>query len=724
MSIKNNTTSLQEILEVINALPEAGSGDPVLQNKTVTPTKSEQTVTADSEYDGLDTITVNAIPNEYITTDDATAVASDLLSGKTAYVDGEKITGTIVTKTSSDLTASGAAVTVPSGYYASQATKSVATATRAETTMSVTADDTNDKLTITASNNQSTGYVTGANKTATKTISLTASGATITASDGTKSVSKSVATATQATPSISIDSSGLITASATQPAGYVSAGTKSGTKQLTTQAAKTITPSKSSQTAVASGVYTTGAITVAAIPSQYITTTDATAEASEIMSGETAYVNGSKVTGTFSIDSELSTQDDLISQIKAKANSLPNSSGGEQATPTISINSSTGLITATAGTKSATKQLAFQPAKTITPNTTSQIAISSGYYTGGDITVAGDSNLVAGNIKSGVSIFGVSGTLEEGNSSGELVDYSENEDAMITGVISSYTNDRVTKIRNYAFYNSPNLMAVNFPAVTSIGSSAFYRCPELTTINFPVATDIGSCAFQECWELQTADFPAVVVIHDSAFCQCTYNLTTVNFPKARTIGTYAFSGCIYLSTVSFPAAINIGPYAFRGCHQLRTISFPIAQIIDVGAFSECRLSELYLGAFSVCALKNTNAFTSTSYLQRIYVPFPLLNDYKSATNWVQFSNYFVVIPGTENDVYSSFTLIGTWGDEYSYSFKNGMTWEEFINSNYTTDFYIINEKLCFNDGEDSPVYYNSEYVKVSDVIIPNAIYNT
>lgn len=92
-------------------------------------------------------------------------------------------------------------------------------------------------------------------------------------------------TATQATPSISVSSGGLITASAQQAAGYVSAGTKSATKQLTTQAAKTVTPSLSQQTAVASGAYTTGAVTVAPITSALLTSLDADFKAENIAEG-------------------------------------------------------------------------------------------------------------------------------------------------------------------------------------------------------------------------------------------------------------------------------------------------------------------------------------------------------------------------------------------------------------------------------------------------------
>lgn len=101
---------------------------------------------------------------------------------------------------------------------------------------------------------------------------MTVSGATVTAPAGwyKQAASKAVATATQATPSIEVNSSGLITAKTTQSAGYVAAGTKSGTKQLTTQAAKTVTPTKNEQTAVAAGVFTTGAVKVAKIPDSYI----------------------------------------------------------------------------------------------------------------------------------------------------------------------------------------------------------------------------------------------------------------------------------------------------------------------------------------------------------------------------------------------------------------------------------------------------------------------
>ncbi len=64
------------------------------QSKSVTPTKSEQVVTPDSGYTHLAQVTVAAIPAAYITTADANATAADIANGKTAYVNGKKVTGT------------------------------------------------------------------------------------------------------------------------------------------------------------------------------------------------------------------------------------------------------------------------------------------------------------------------------------------------------------------------------------------------------------------------------------------------------------------------------------------------------------------------------------------------------------------------------------------------------------------------------------------------------
>ena len=108
------------------------------------------------------------------------------------------------------------------------------------------------------------------------------------------------ATTITSNPTISVNSSGLITASnsktqsvtPTVSAGYVSSGTAgtitvngSNTSQLTTQAAQTIHPSTSDQT-ISSGRYLTGAQTIKAV-----TTTNLAA--SNILSGVTIKIGDS-----------------------------------------------------------------------------------------------------------------------------------------------------------------------------------------------------------------------------------------------------------------------------------------------------------------------------------------------------------------------------------------------------------------------------------------------
>lgn len=80
-----------------NADVNVSGGEVNLQSKEVTISENgTTTVTPDSGYDGLSNVGVT-VATSGIDTSDATATASDMASGKTAYVNGQKITGNIST---------------------------------------------------------------------------------------------------------------------------------------------------------------------------------------------------------------------------------------------------------------------------------------------------------------------------------------------------------------------------------------------------------------------------------------------------------------------------------------------------------------------------------------------------------------------------------------------------------------------------------------------------
>lgn len=282
--------------------------------KTVTPTEAEQTAVASGKYTTGDVV-VAAVPTTYVG------------SG-------------VARKSSSDLTADGATVNVPAGYYKNAA-------------------------------------------------------------------SKSVATTTQATPNILVESSGLITAVATQSAGYVSAGNKSATRQLAIQPTTTIIPSSFPQTAVPKDRYTTGAVIVAEIPKSYIGPFVPFAKCAAILANVSTSV-GTLNGITLSLTRRLSTHDNSNIANKVIAQDDEYVDETSVTVPT--------------------------EEKIITPRWTASSSASSYSATDGKlirrVIVKRPSTLIPSNIKNGVEISGIIGT------------YTGN--AVLSGVSTgTYTGDDV-----------------------------------------------------------------------------------------------------------------------------------------------------------------------------------------------------------------------------------------------------------------------------------------
>lgn len=100
----------------------SGGGNYTLQPKTVTPTKSQQSITPDQGYYGLSGVTVKAIPENFQDVSSTTATAADVLATKVfTAANGTTTTGTMpnngaVSKTL-DATTGNQSYTIPAGYH-------------------------------------------------------------------------------------------------------------------------------------------------------------------------------------------------------------------------------------------------------------------------------------------------------------------------------------------------------------------------------------------------------------------------------------------------------------------------------------------------------------------------------------------------------------------------------------------------------------------------------
>ena len=378
------------------------------QNKTVTPTTAQQTITADSGYTGLGTVTVNRIPTNYI-------VPSGTLS--------------ITTNGTKDVTAYASVnVNVPTGSTINNQNKTVSPT---ESSQSISADSGYTGLGTVTVNAISKTYVgSEVTRQAAKTVTPSTSSQTAVASG----VYTTGAVTVAAIPSTYIVPSGNknITANGTnidvKAYATVSVAVPSSGTTINNQD-KTVNPSTSKQTITADSGYTgLGTVTVNAMS----TMTLPTAAASSATSGYSSKATIGRSTSTQYINIPPGYNGAgayyVISAVPNGSVTAPSSISGSSATVTTGTNTLTltktvsvtpnvttaGYVSSgTAGNASVslTASVTTKAAATITPGTSNQ-TIAAGTYLTGTQTIVGDADLKGSNILSTANIFGVQGTVE------------------------------------------------------------------------------------------------------------------------------------------------------------------------------------------------------------------------------------------------------------------------------------------------------------------------
>lgn len=269
----------------------SGGGNYNLQSKTVTPTKAQQPITADEGYYGLSDVTVKAIPEAYQDVTAVTATAADVLATKVIVnATGKVTTGTMpnngaVSKTLDSATTNYA---IPAGYHSGAGSVSIVTETK-------TLTPTKQQQVVPATSGKVISSVTveAIPGNYIDTTDATATAATIL--DGETAYVGGVKVEGTMPNNGAVEKTLTTTeTSYTIPEGYHNG---EGTVIIVPEQ-KTVQPSRSEQSVTPTTGKVLSKVTVGAIPSNLIDTTDATAEASDILAGQTAYVNGAKVTGS------------------------------------------------------------------------------------------------------------------------------------------------------------------------------------------------------------------------------------------------------------------------------------------------------------------------------------------------------------------------------------------------------------------------------------------
>ena len=271
-----------------------GGGNYVLQTKSVTPTKKQQSIAPDTGYYGLSAVTVAAIPENFQDVSSVTAGAGDVLTGK-VYVttDGTVTAGTMTNNGAVNKTLDVTTITytIPKGFHGGTGTVKITLEEKSVTPTKETQDITPtsgkvlSKVTVAAIPEK---YVDTSDATATAEQILDGETAYV----GTTKVEGTMVNNGTVTQTLDVTNGKQ---SYTIPQGYHSG---KGAVSITLET-KNATPTKSAQNITPTTGKVLSKVTVAAIPDAYQDVTSVDATAADVLTGKNIVASdGTKVAGS------------------------------------------------------------------------------------------------------------------------------------------------------------------------------------------------------------------------------------------------------------------------------------------------------------------------------------------------------------------------------------------------------------------------------------------
>lgn len=149
------------------------------------------------------------------------------------------------------------------------------------------------------------------------------------------------------------------------------------------------------------------------------------------------------------------------------------------------------------------------------------------------------------------------------------------------------------------------------PLVKKVGTNLLRANSRITEINLPNCDAIDTYA---CYEMS--------------------NLMSVSLPICSSFGQGTFALCSNLSNITLPSATYIGHQAFEGCVNLTNLTLPGSTIANLGGINAFYSTPMSLSSY-------TGSFGS------IYVPYSLVDTYKSAVNWATYADRITAIQSND-----------------------------------------------------------------------------